>query len=142
MTEMGEPAHRKPRLSRVDLPWMQVHDRWLALAVIQMTDGPAGEPVRKQPEVSPSCYRNTAAQQPHRRKRKLDQLEARSEREPVGKTWRVGDPVAVVHDGEDARVVLEAGLGEDLEAPPGLAGHRGRGRLIGDDRPHRDLLHR
>src|SRR6266851_3529004 len=132
MAEPAEPADAHPRLVDVQLPGMEVDDGGLALPVIEMLDGASGHPVRQEPEVSAPGDRQAASKHGDGREREFGDAVPVGDGHAVWKPWSVRDAVPIVSDGEDAGVVQEAGLPENLQAPESLPDHGERGGAVPD----------
>jgi hypothetical protein len=87
---------------------MQVHDGWLILLCVQMSDTPARERVGEEAEVAPARNGNVTIEQPYRGERKLDQSTAARRIEDVTKARKGRYAVEIMADGKDARVVYKA----------------------------------
>src|SRR5438046_7792874 len=122
--ELAQPAHAHSGLVDVQLPGMQVDDGGLVLARVQAPDEAPGEPVGEEPEISAPRDGNPTSQDGDGGKGKLGDPVSVGDGHTVWEAGGVRDTVPIVNDGEDARVVEEAGLPEDLEALHRLPHHR------------------
>ncbi len=114
--QAAQAAGGEPRLGRIDLPRMQVEDRRAPLLLVDPPDPPARPGVRQQPEVAAAGDRQVQRPEPDRRTRRLDERSAVA-LEQVRLARRERNAVAIVMDREDARVVREPLLDEDVERP-------------------------
>ena len=129
----GFPVCREARLTGINFPGMEIHDHGLAVTRVDAMDRPACVPHRQQPQIAPArrrevvlphfcgCHGDFANHPP------------RPKLTPVAETGCVGNSVPVMMNGEDARVVLEAFFGEDIECPQRLLHDRKRGRAEAQD---------
>src|SRR5882672_9959148 len=112
--ELAQPAHAHLGLVDVQLPGMQIDDGGLVLARVQAPDEAPGEPVGEEPEISAPRDGHATSEHGDGGEGKLGDPVSVGDGYAVRETRGVRDAVPIVDDGEDARVVQEAGLPEDL----------------------------
>src|SRR4030095_12490308 len=129
---------------------MEIDHRRLLLDLVQMAEGPARHGVWQQAKVSAAGHRQPPAATSNRRGGKLPDRAPGADRAPMREAGGVRNPVPVVDDREDARIVAEYCLGQSLETPQGAANdgksrspisdHRDTGRLFHRGLPSPDVL--
>src|SRR5665809_67470 len=126
MSKPGRASDMEPRLTRIDFPRMNVdhagspfHDRYPA-------HPPEDVAHRQKAKVAASHESKIASREADSGNGEFSKGPSRAFLLPwmsVG----IGNPIAVVHDGEDRRVVNEALLGQNIEGPQRILDHRVRG---------------
>src|SRR5262245_33257788 len=94
-----DPRHA--RLVRIELPWVEVEDRWPPFNLVHPLDQPARDRIRHEPEIAAASRGPVALEEPRRADRHLEQVLALAMRE----ARCIGNAVVVVLDGVDARAV-------------------------------------
>src|SRR6267142_1444894 len=122
-----------PRLSRVNLPGVNVEDE-LLLPQIQPAQRPTREPIWKQAEITTACDRDLDPAVTENGNREFHKAATARRGQDVRPGLGVGNPVAVVAHREYARIVLEPFLAEDVERPERTAGDRVSRRAVSHDR--------
>ena len=103
-----------PRLVRVDFPGMTLEDARLLVMRVHTPESRAKNPVRKQPEVAASPAGQALPEKLHGRDRHFKQWTRTG---PVRKPRRVWNPVKIVVNREDTRVVAEPEFLEHVQRP-------------------------
>ena len=88
--------------------------------LVEIAKGPSCDSVRPDPEIGAAADRKIHSQEPGCGHRYLDNLAVRFGGDLVAETIGLYHPVAIVESGIDARIVLIAVLGQDIERPVGI----------------------
>src|SRR4051812_34000347 len=96
---------------------MQIEDEWPPVFAIDLAQLHAREPVRQQPEIASTRHRQRRAQHRYCRRREFDQFLATGSRDAPWRARRTRNAIDVVANRKNARVVVEAGIANDVERP-------------------------
>src|SRR5690606_19368435 len=105
MTESRKPTCVEPRLLRIDFPGVQIEYERHIFRARDRSERPFREPIRQEPEVASPGYWDRPAQYLRGRQRKFHDRPAAGSLQHTRMPRRSGNPVTVMRDGEDARVV-------------------------------------
>src|SRR5580765_7549692 len=113
MTDSMLPRHWGPRLTRIELPGMQIeHDR-LLFPQVDSPDAAAKERIGKEPEQPSPTDWQVRSEQASRPDREFSQAGGAASPDLVWKSQRIRLAVAIVVNRIQARIVREALLREN-----------------------------
>lgn len=143
---MPEPrleARLDARLVRVDFPGVEIEHGGLAIELVDAAHAPVDHAGREQAQVAAACngQGHGLARQVHVQRGQGELADgATLALDVVGEAFGAGDAVVVVVDGENARIVGEAFLDEDVQGPQGLACDGITRGAVAQDRTARDVF--
>lgn len=143
MPEARLEAGLDARLVGVDFPGMEIEHCRLAVDLVDAAHAPMDDPGRQQAQVAAprDGQGQLLARQGHVQRGQGEFSDAAAlAPDVVGETRGAGDAVVVVIDGENARIVDEAFLDEDVQGPQGLVGDGIARGAVAQDRAARDVL--
>src|ERR1700730_11157586 len=111
---------------------MQIKNERLAVLPVDALYGPGGVNHRQKPEISSPTQRPVKASKSDGGHRNFEDFTAGRQLDVLKKSWKFWVTVQIVADGENARVIEEAFLGENLPGPQVAAKNRKSWRTIPD----------
>ena len=132
MQHPPEERHRHPRLVGVELGRMDVDEARPALAA-EPLHRPPHEPVGQHPQPEAAGERHPPQREAEHRRRELEQPPSAGRGQAEGRAGGRWDAVEVRLRRVDARVVVEALLGDDVECPDRARRYGPVGRAIAAD---------
>ncbi len=128
------------RLLRVELPWVNVHQRGLSLGAIHASHAPLHVEVRQEAQVPAAAEGEVAAEQGRRRDGELHQLLPVALPDHVRKACGVGQTVERIANGKHTRVVAQTEVEEDVRCPERFGREGERRRTVSEHGRSRDVL--
>src|SRR5215831_8630050 len=122
MTNAGRGAHSQAGLIRIELPRVRVERHGLALDTVDALDPPPGPRIRELTEVAAATNWQVDATEANRRSRHLQQY-ASGAMQDMRMPRRIGNPVSIVVNRENTRVVEEALFDQDVQRPEARLDH-------------------
>src|SRR5205807_421697 len=116
MTESAHQARRQARLAGIQLPRMDVENRWPVLAPVDPRDAPPGPAIWENPEVASPGNGEVQWAPSSCRCRRFDHYSP-VPLQSIGVPGRQRDAVPIVMDRKDARIVGKALFDENVERP-------------------------
>src|SRR5262249_40708288 len=134
VAKAAEPTRVNARLLRVNFPRMKIEDRGLFLDAIEMQHRSVRHCIRQHAEVPAPRDGKIEAAHANGGEGHLGYRQPAISVHNVKETLVAGNTVAIVPNREDAGIVFESLLREDVERPEAIGGYRIARRTIAENR--------